>query len=48
MKSHRSESGSCMEHAGQKLRAGDLGYDTLPLILHGRLLVYFMLVVLYV
>jgi hypothetical protein len=40
VKSHRSTSESCMECAGQQLRAGDLGYDTLPLFLHGRLLVY--------
>jgi hypothetical protein len=34
-----------MEHAGQQLRAGYLGYGTLPLFLHGRLLVYFTLLV---
>jgi hypothetical protein len=27
-----------MERTGQKLRAGDMGYDILPLFLHGRLL----------
>jgi hypothetical protein len=47
VKSHRSASGSCTERAGQQLRAGDLGYGTLPLFLHGRLLVYFTLLVLY-
>jgi hypothetical protein len=45
VKSHQSASGSCMEHAGQQLTAGYLGYDKLPLFLHGRLLVYFMLLV---
>jgi hypothetical protein len=45
VKSHRSESGSCTEHAGQQLRAGYLGYGTLPLILHGRLLICFTLLV---
>jgi hypothetical protein len=34
-----------MEHAGQQLTAGYLGYNKLPLFLHGRLLVYFMLLV---
>jgi hypothetical protein len=36
-----------MERAGQQLRAGNLGYGTLPLFLHGRLLVYFTLLVMY-
>ena len=47
VKSHRSESESNTERAGQQIRAGDLGYGTLPLFLHGRLLVYFTLLVLY-
>jgi hypothetical protein len=38
VKSHQSTSRSCMEHAGQRLGAGDLGYSTHVFILHGRLL----------
>ena len=45
MKSHWWTSRSYMEHAGQQLRAGYLGYGTLPFFLHGRLLVYFTLLV---
>jgi hypothetical protein len=47
VKSHRSTSGSCMERAGQRLRVDDLGYGTLTFILHGRLLLYFTLSILY-
>jgi hypothetical protein len=47
VKSHRSTSGRSMERAGQRLRAGDLGYGTLPLFLHGRFLLYFTLLSLY-
>ena len=47
VKSHWSTSRSITERAEQQLRADDLGYDTLPLFLHGRLLVYFTLLVLY-
>jgi hypothetical protein len=48
VKSHRLASGICMEHVGQQLREDDLGYDTLPLFLHGRLLVYLVLLVMYI
>jgi hypothetical protein len=41
VKSHRSTSGSCMERAGQRLRAVTLGYSTLAFILHGRLLLIY-------
>jgi hypothetical protein len=47
VKSHQSKRGRCIERARQQLRASDLGYDTLPLFLHGRLLVYFTLLVMY-
>jgi hypothetical protein len=47
VKSHRLERGRCMKQVGQQLKEGDLGYNTLPLFLHGRLLIYFTLLVLY-
>ena len=45
VKSHRSTRGRCTERAGKQLRAGYLGYGKLHLFLHGRLLVYFTLLV---
>jgi hypothetical protein len=47
VKSHWLTRRSITERVGQQLRAGDLGYDTLPLFLHGRLLVHYMLLILY-
>ena len=38
MKSDRLTRGSCTECVGHQLKAGDLGYNMLPLIMHGRLL----------
>jgi hypothetical protein len=47
VKSHRLTRKSSTERAGQQLRASDLGYGTLPLFLHGRVLLYFTLLVMY-
>jgi hypothetical protein len=45
VKSHRLARGSCIENAEQQLKVDYLGYSMLPLILHGRILVYFTLLV---